>query len=100
MDILGRIPREMAIWGGSLKSSQTVLQNIREALTDRYTLMRLSCFDIVTPAIGDSDPARESPRLTPPPMNGPDQTRRQGCVFAFSSPRWGSGAVPPSCGFE
>ena len=37
MDILVRIPREMAMRGGSLKSSQTVLQNIRAALTDRYT---------------------------------------------------------------
>lgn len=37
MDMLVRVPREVAVWGGSLKSSQTVLQNIREALTDRYT---------------------------------------------------------------
>src|SRR5450432_3713773 len=32
MDILVRIPREMAMRGGSMKSSATVLQNIRVAL--------------------------------------------------------------------
>ena len=37
MDILVRVPRDVATWGASLKSSQTVLQHIRAALADRYT---------------------------------------------------------------
>jgi len=37
LDILVRVPRDMAMWGDSLKSSQTVLQNVRDALSDRYT---------------------------------------------------------------
>jgi predicted nucleotidyltransferase len=37
LDVLVRVPRDMAMWGDSLKSSQTVLQNVRDALSDRYT---------------------------------------------------------------
>lgn len=37
LDILVRVPRDVAVWGDSLKSSQTVLQNVRDALADRYT---------------------------------------------------------------
>jgi predicted nucleotidyltransferase len=37
VDVLVRVPREVATWGGTLKSSKTVLEHVRSTLLDRYT---------------------------------------------------------------
>jgi hypothetical protein len=37
LDVLVRVPREVATWGGTLKSSKTILEHVRSTLLDRYT---------------------------------------------------------------